>query len=99
MPPHRQFRLIFVTESIRYLDVHPILPDGSPPELKESFDALLTPLLLNSALAAIRVQPVSDLNAKSAVKNTTRALDKLELNTADQGIPIPILPSYRISDS
>ncbi|KAF9460416.1 peptidyl-prolyl cis-trans isomerase [Collybia nuda] len=71
-------------KSIRYLDVHPVLPDGSPAELKVSYDALLTPLLLNSALAAIRVEPVSTQNATIAFRNTTRVLEKMELNTADK---------------
>lgn len=61
------------------------MPDGSPPELKDSFDALLAPLLLNSALAAIRAQPASSDNAQIAVKNTTRALDNLKLNVSDKG--------------
>ncbi|KAG6909316.1 Peptidyl-prolyl cis-trans isomerase cyp40 [Tephrocybe rancida] len=76
--------LLKYQKSIRYLDVHPVVPDGSPPELKDSFDALLAPLLLNSALAAIRSQPASSQNAEIAIKNTTRALDRLQLNTADQ---------------
>lgn len=61
------------------------MPDGSPPELKDSFDALLAPLLLNSALAAIRAQPPSPENAQIAIKNTTRALDNLQLNASDKG--------------
>ncbi|KAG6832198.1 Peptidyl-prolyl cis-trans isomerase cyp40 [Tephrocybe sp. NHM501043] len=76
--------LLKYQKSIRYLDVHPVLPDDSPPELKDSFDALLAPLLLNSALAAIRSQPASSQNAEIAIKNTTRALDRLELNTPDK---------------
>lgn len=72
-------------ESIRYLDVHPILPDDAPPELTDSYKALLSPLLLNSALAAVRTQPPSPLNAETAVKSATRALDTLELNNADKG--------------
>ena len=75
-----------IVESIRYLDVHPVLPDNSPPELRDSFDALLAPLLLNSALAAIRSEPPSAENANIAVKNTTRALDKLDLNVSDKGM-------------
>ena len=77
--------LIGTSESIRYLDVHPVLPENSPPELRDSYDALLAPLLLNSALAAIRAQPPSSENADIAIRNSTRALDKLELNTADKG--------------
>ncbi|KAG5718813.1 Peptidyl-prolyl cis-trans isomerase D [Termitomyces sp. T112] len=71
-------------KSIRYLDVHPILPEDAPSELRDSYDALLAPLLLNSALAAIRSQPTSSQNAEVAIKCTTRALDRLELNTADK---------------
>lgn len=70
-----------VSESIRYLDVHPVLPEDSPQELKDSFDSLLAPLLLNSALAALRTQPAA---TDTAVKNTTRALDRLQLSSPDK---------------
>ena len=56
------------------------MPDDAPPELKDSYDALLAPLLLNSALAAVRVG-----QARVAVDSATRALDRLELNSADKG--------------
>ncbi|KAF8888849.1 40 kDa cyclophilin [Infundibulicybe gibba] len=71
-------------KSVRYLDVHPVMPDNSPPELKDSFQGLLAPLLLNSALAAVRIQPPSSENAAVAVSTATRALDRLQLNTADK---------------
>jgi len=71
-------------KSIRYLDVHPVVPDNSPPELQDSFHALLAPLLLNSALAAIRAQPQSSANAMIAIGNATRALNNLQLNNADK---------------
>ncbi|KAF9077749.1 40 kDa cyclophilin [Rhodocollybia butyracea] len=71
-------------KSIRYLDVHHILPDDAPPELADSYKALLAPLLLNSALAAVRAQPSSSSNAEIAVKSATRALTALELNNADK---------------
>ena len=59
--------------------MHPVLPDDAPPELRDSYDALLAPLLLNSALAAIRAgQP------RLAADAATRALDSLELNAADR---------------
>lgn len=61
------------------------MPEGSPPELKDSFDALLAPLLLNSALAAIRSKPQSTANADIAVSSATRALNTLTLNNADKG--------------
>lgn len=72
-------------ESIRYLDVHPVMPDDSPPELKSSFDGLLAPILLNSALAALKIQPQASVNAHIAIKNATRAIDNLDLSTADKG--------------
>jgi peptidyl-prolyl isomerase D len=62
------------------------MPDDAPPELKESFDALLIPLLLNSAIAAIRVQPPSSDNATIAVNDTSRALRNLNLSNSDKGI-------------
>jgi len=66
-------------KAIRYLDLHPVLPENSPPELRDSYDALLAPLLLNSALAAVR----SDV-PQLAISSATRALDRLELNNADK---------------
>jgi peptidyl-prolyl isomerase D len=69
-------------KSIRYLD-HPVLPDECPAELQDSYQALLSPLLLNSALAAIRVQPASSDKARIALNYATRAL-KSQLNNADK---------------
>jgi len=60
------------------------MPDNSPPELKDSYDSLLAPVLLNSALAALKVQPQTSTNAKIAVGSSTRALDHLTLNNADK---------------
>jgi peptidyl-prolyl isomerase D len=71
-------------KSLRYLDLHPVLPEDSPAELKAAFDALLGPLLLNSSLAAIKLQHKSSSNARIAVTNTTRALDNLQLSDVDK---------------
>jgi peptidyl-prolyl isomerase D len=71
-------------KSIRYLDHHSELPEDSPPTLVDSFDTLLAPLLLNSALAAIRIQPPTSHNAEIAVENASRALDELELDTSNK---------------
>ncbi|KAJ3760007.1 peptidyl-prolyl cis-trans isomerase [Lentinula raphanica] len=71
-------------KSIRYLDVHHILPDDAPPELAGSYKALLSALLLNSALAAVRIQPPTSFNAEIGVKSASRALTSPELNNADQ---------------
>ncbi|KAK7042580.1 peptidyl-prolyl cis-trans isomerase D [Favolaschia claudopus] len=69
-------------KSIRYLDA-PTTPEDSA-ELKASFDALLAPLLLNSALVAVRLQPPSASNANIAVKSASRALTSLTLSPADK---------------
>ncbi|KAF8718460.1 hypothetical protein AX14_011814 [Amanita brunnescens Koide BX004] len=71
-------------KSIRYLNVHQEVPENTPSGVQEAYAALLLSMLLNSALAAIRIQPPTTSNAMVAVMNTTRALDKLELSTADQ---------------
>ena len=76
----------FNPESIHYLDVLRVLPETFQPGLRDSFNALLVPLLVNSALAAIRAQPQSSVNAMIATANTTRALDNLEPNNADRGM-------------
>ena len=60
-----------------------MLPDDTPVDTKTAFNALLSSLLLNSAVAANKVGG-SD-NANVAVKNTTRALNKLQLSDADKG--------------
>ncbi|KAI0826007.1 peptidyl-prolyl cis-trans isomerase [Irpex lacteus] len=65
-------------KAIRYLDIHPVLPEDAPPELQDSYDALLAPLLLNSALAAVRSGA-----PQVAISSATRALDRLQLNDAD----------------
>lgn len=86
------------SESLRYLDLHPVIPEDAPPELKDSFDALLAPLLLNSALAALRSGGLP--NAQIAVRSADRALNKLELNNSDKGdsclfkFKFPVLSHY-----
>ncbi|KAJ7206531.1 peptidyl-prolyl cis-trans isomerase [Mycena pura] len=70
-------------KSIRYLDVHTLLPEDEK-ELQASYDALLAPLLLNSALVAVRVQPASAANATVADRCASRAINTLKLSTADK---------------
>jgi peptidyl-prolyl isomerase D len=70
-------------ESIRYLDAATI-PEGESADAQTASDALLAPLLLNSALVAVRLQPPSADNADTAVKAATRALT-LKLSPADKG--------------
>ncbi|KAL6304659.1 cyclophilin-like domain-containing protein [Sparassis latifolia] len=69
-------------KSVRYLDVHSVLPENAPPELKDSFDALMAPLLLNSALAALRAGGAA--HALIALRSTERVLKNLQLNDADK---------------
>ncbi|KAJ7789132.1 peptidyl-prolyl cis-trans isomerase [Mycena olivaceomarginata] len=69
-------------ESIRYLDAATI-PEGESADAQTASDALLAPLLLNSALVAVRLQPPSSENADTAVKAATRALT-LKLSPADK---------------
>ncbi|KAG9095429.1 peptidyl-prolyl cis-trans isomerase cpr6 [Ceratobasidium sp. UAMH 11750] len=68
-------------KSIRYLDVHPVMPEGSPPELKTQFNALLTPVLLNAALVAIKTR-----DPRLAITLTSRALNlSPPISNADKG--------------
>ncbi|KAF7795708.1 hypothetical protein EIP86_006873 [Pleurotus ostreatoroseus] len=70
-------------KAIRYLDIHNAnLPDDAPPELRDSYNALLAPLLLNSSLAAVRLS--GSAFAQIAITSATRALENLELNDADK---------------
>jgi len=71
-------------KSIRYLDVHQEFPENIPSGVPEAYSALLLSMLLNSALAAIRILPPTMSNADIAIKNTTRVLGRPELSTADQ---------------
>jgi hypothetical protein len=60
------------------------MPEGSSPGLQERFNALLTPLLLNGALAAIKTD-----RPQSALSMTTRALGlKPPISTQDQGMSL-----------
>ncbi|KLO18981.1 hypothetical protein SCHPADRAFT_818941 [Schizopora paradoxa] len=70
-------------KAMRYLDVHPYLPEETPFETKKAFQDLLASLLLNSSLAAIKATGTS--NAQRAVEWTTRAYDRLPLSDADKG--------------
>lgn len=66
-------------KSLRYLDVHPVLPDDATEELKTSFNGLRAPLLLNIALAATKTSQGS-----LAVRSASRALSIPGLSNADQ---------------
>ncbi|KAF7366900.1 Peptidyl-prolyl cis-trans isomerase D [Mycena sanguinolenta] len=69
-------------KAIRYLD-KPSAPEEAA-DVQASMDALLAPLLLNSALLGVRVQPPSSVNAAIAVQCASRALSELKLSDADK---------------
>lgn len=70
-------------KAIRYLDLHWPLPDEGPDELRTSYVELFRPCLLNSALAAVKIQPSSSASSTTAVANTTRAINQFDLKPAD----------------
>ncbi|WVN88033.1 peptidyl-prolyl cis-trans isomerase D [Cryptococcus depauperatus CBS 7841] len=70
-------------KALRYLDVHPVLPDDSPSDLIEAFRSTRFPLLTNAALAALKL-PASTSNASLIVSLTTRALSLPDIVPADK---------------
>lgn len=72
-------------ECLRYLDVHPVLPEGASAETAQAFNAQLTSLLLNMALSALKITPSTTENANEAMKQTTRVLGLPDLTTTDKG--------------
>lgn len=80
------------SKALRYLDVHSVLPTDNTrpsPEKISTFTALKLSLLLNSALAAIKITPKPD--ARLAIKSATKALgmhkDAEELEKSDKEMP------------
>ena len=70
------------SEGIRYLDVHPYLPEETEHEIQKPFSELLISLLLNSSLAAYKVGGAD--NAQLAVSWTTRVLQRLPPSDGDK---------------
>jgi len=66
-------------KALRYLDVH----HDAPEELADEFLALRTPLLLNSALAALKA-PGGPAGARIAIDATNSALELPKLSDADR---------------
>jgi peptidyl-prolyl isomerase D len=66
-------------KSVRYLDIHYVGAEG---DAKKAHDTLLAPVLLNGALAAIKLK--SAAYARRAVSLTDRALNIPTLSTADR---------------
>jgi peptidyl-prolyl isomerase D len=72
-------------KALRYLDVHPVLPDDASPELADEFNTLRTPLLLNSALAAFK-EPGGTEGARIALSATFTVLGLPKLSDSDRGM-------------
>jgi peptidyl-prolyl isomerase D len=68
-------------KALRYLDVH----HDAPEDLADELIALRTPLLLNSALAALKV-PGGSEGALIAINATNSALELPKLSDADRGM-------------
>jgi hypothetical protein len=68
-------------KALRYLDVH----HDAPEELADEFVALRTPLLLNSALAALKA-PGGVAGARVALDATNAALELPKLGDSDRGM-------------
>ncbi|EJU01227.1 peptidyl-prolyl cis-trans isomerase D [Dacryopinax primogenitus] len=70
-------------KALRYLDVHPVLPEDVSPEIKSAWPTVLVPILLNIALAGVRV--ATPLSRQLTISSATRALNVPNLTLADQG--------------
>ncbi|KAF8336448.1 peptidyl-prolyl cis-trans isomerase [Cantharellus anzutake] len=64
-------------KSLRYLDVHFVLPESTSDEL--------TPLLLNISLATLKITPLSGERARDIIKHTSRALRIPDISVQDKG--------------
>jgi peptidyl-prolyl isomerase D len=58
--------------------------EDTPPESVKAYNAQLTPLLLNMALAGLKVTPSTTRNAEDALNSTTRVLQLDEVSATDK---------------
>lgn len=63
------------------MDVHPVLPEDTAPELVQSYKALLVALLLNSALCSLKLSPKP--YPVGAAKYASRALNVKDYTLSD----------------
>jgi len=70
-------------KSLRYLDYQPLVED-TPPESVKAYNAQLSPLLLNMALVALKVTPLTNKNAEEARSSTTRVLQLNDISATDK---------------
>lgn len=70
------------TKALRYLDVHPVLPDDAPSDLVSGFRNTRFPLLTNASLSALKCNPPA---GALAVSLATRALNVEDLKPEEKG--------------
>lgn len=63
------------------MDLHPSLPVDAPKELIDSFRSVRVPVLLNTALTALKVGPAVP---QVAIQSATRVLDIPEITPAER---------------
>jgi peptidyl-prolyl isomerase D len=68
-------------EATRYLDLHLSLPEDTPKELTDGFRSVRVPLLLNTALTALKVSPAAP---QIAIQSVGRVLDIPETTPAER---------------
>ncbi|SNX88028.1 probable U-snRNP-associated cyclophilin [Melanopsichium pennsylvanicum] len=61
-------------KALRYLQLHPILPDDTSPDLKTKWMALKTSIQLNASLAALKVSPPQP---KITITHTTAVIQNI----------------------
>lgn len=61
-------------KALRYLQLHPVLPDDTPADLSSKWNALKTSIQLNCALAALKTNPAQP---KVTVAQTTAVIQNL----------------------
>jgi peptidyl-prolyl isomerase D len=68
-------------EATRYLALHPSFPADTPKELTDGFRSVRVPVLLNTALTALKVSPAVP---QVAIQSATRVLDIPEITLAER---------------
>ncbi len=71
---------------MRYLDVHPVLPDDVTVETQEAYRTLTIATLLNGALSSVKITPPSGENGRRAIDMCSRVLRIEALVPADLGM-------------
>ena len=68
-------------EATRYLDLHPSLPEDTPKELTDGFHSVRVPVLLNTALTAMKSSPAA---LQVTIQSASRVLNIPEITPAER---------------